>query len=374
VPGERVYSVYADVCAADSIVLSTFLVRSFEDHTEYWFAGVASPEFVEAIAPVQESELRAALLPVAQSLQLNLEGLEVESPPYGSCDGPQQLSDCARLARRIGICGDSFKARAQLAQSGLIEQLELLGEQHEAQITACEQGYSLALQQCGQGRDAAVRQAEVGFAIAKSAAECARRLGYDAAKSALNTGLALAAAGEVTCIAAAHAALYACLASLGWTGAGIPACIAGFLAAQVICHAGLVAAVLIIENGYRDAIALADAAYNQQIETAGQSRDSAILAADHAYADCLDAARRQRSACVDSADGEFRLAACIALQSANQAFREAVIQYRECVQLAREEYADGCPDAWDQGATPELDFLEGRRVEGCGFEWPPRLP
>ena len=373
-PNERVFSVYADVYTSSGVVLAQFLVRSFEDRSEFWFTGIASGAFVDALMSTKEPELRSALSHLAPYLQVNLDGMWDELIPPGSYEGPQPTSDCARLARSIEICRASFAARAREAQSGLMEQLELLGELHRQRIAACDAGYSASLLECAQGRGAAIIAAEGAFASARAAAEDARDIAYESAAQSRSTAIALAVAGELSCIAAAHIGFYACLAAAGWTGLGIPACVASFLALQLVCHAAFVAAVLIIDNAYEDAIALANIAFNQQLLAAAQARDAAILAADQAYADCVNAATAQRDACMDAAGREFLSAACLALQGANAAFREAVIQFRECVAMAQHEFGELCPNPAGIQVTPELGFLEGVGVEGCEFEWPPRLP
>lgn len=371
---ERVYSVLADVHTLSGVVMAQFLVRSFEGYSEFWFTGVASPEFTDALMPIEENELRIALDDIAPALEVTLEGLQdglLQSPLR---DGPQSTSDCARLARRVDICRTSFEARAREAQAGLMEQLELLAELHQARLAACDQRYSADLGQCAQGRGAAILSAEASFDAARAAAESTRDIAHTAAAQARSTNLALAVGGEVACLAAAHVTLYACLAAAGWTGAGIPACVAAFLGVQVICHAAFIAAVVVIDRAFDDAIALANTAFNEQMSAAQLARDAAVLAADQAYAQCTEGASVQRDACREAAGVEYLTAACLALQAANVDFRMAMIQLRECLALAREEFGDQCPDSMAGELMPGLEFLGGIQMEGCEFEWPPSLP
>jgi hypothetical protein len=371
---ERVYSVFAEVHTLSGVVMAQFLVRSFEAYSEFWFTGAASQAFTDALMPVEESDLRIALDDIAPALEVTLEGLQdgvLQRPFY---DGPQSTSDCARLARRIAICRTSFEARAREAQAGLMEQLELLAELHQARLAACDAEYSAALDQCAQGRGAAILSAEANFDAARAAAESARDIAHAAAAQARSTNLAIAVGAELICVAAAHVTLYACLAAAGWTGAGIPVCITTFLALQALCHAGFIAAVVAIDSAFDDAITLANTAFNQQMSAAQLARDAAVLAADQAYAQCTEGASVQRDACREAAGLEYLAAACLALQAANADFRMAMIQLRECLALAQEEFGDRCPDSAAGEVMPGLEFLGGIQVEGCEFEWPPSLP
>jgi len=371
---ERVYSVFAEVHTLSGVVMAQFLVRSIEGYSEFWFTGAASHAFTDALMPIEENDLRIALDDIAPALEVTLEGLQdgVLQRPFH--DGPQSTSDCARLARRIATCRASFEARAREAQAGLMEQLELLAELHQARLTGCDEGYSAALGQCAQGRGAAILSAEANFDAARAAAESARDIAHEAAAQARSTNLAIAVGAEVACVASAHVGLYACLAAAGWTGAGIPACVAAFLALQAICHAAFIAAVVVIDRAFDDDITLANTAFNQQMSAAQLARDAAVLAADQAYAQCTEGASVQRDACREAAGLEYLTAACLALQAANADFRMAMIQLRECLALAREEFGDQCPDSTAGEVMPELEFLGGIQVEGCEFEWPPSLP